>query len=505
MKLRNNIAVYFEPIPFLGIIIGLMILFIVLLWPALFLLMAALFVLLSFVVLNHKWQLSALCLLLIVFYFFPYSSISPSVRAEGGYFTIYQRNLGPLSAWDVFIILSLLSILFHRLKEGRFVITGIPSGTWLGILGCYATAFLIGLLHVQGNLLSYGMTDLSRPFVALQPILYMFAVYWITESSIQTKKQISLTIRFLKWLSIGLIIYGVLRGIFIFTGKVETMWPFGLPIILYDQLMMLFIPVFWGLLSFLAKEKTKQISLFWTALASIFIIISARRFNYFLLIAGIVLVLFCCYKIYNIKLRYLTKRMLPLLAGVLLFILVMIIALPGTVEKMGYTFRTLNFFKMTDLETGSDIRRAEINNLFLNLKERPYSYLFGFGLGTTWRAIKYQPYDSFSFTKKTLVRTRGWIPQFHLPYISLLFRYGIAGSMLYWLLCFALVNRYLKKIKNLQSEINSVSFYLAGVLFIFLILPNIGDSVNPTAPILVGFLVGLLERTFHLFSVGEVK
>ena len=71
--------------------------------------------------------------------------------------------------------------------------------------------------------------------------------------------------------------------------------------------------------------------------------------------------------------------------------------------------------------------------------------------------------------------------------------------MLYWLLCFALVNRYLKKIKNLQSEINSVSFYLAGVLFIFLILPNIGDSVNPTAPILVGFLVGLLERTFHLF------
>ena len=472
--------------------------------PELGIVVVLLLTLVSVVYLSQKWPVTTLWVVLVVYYFMPFSSINPLIRAGGEYFTIYKRIFGPLSVWDVLLGLAFILILISRLRHGQLTFPGLPSGTWLAILGIYLFAFLMGLLHTHGNLLSYGRTELLRPLVAAQPILYKFALYWITATVLQTPLDIRKTIQFVKWLSLSLILYGIIRAVLIFSGVIITMWPFGLPIVLYDQMMMLYLPIFWGLLAFLASEKVVTIKPVWAVLAIVFIISSARRFNYLLLGGGLLLVLILTWRFYpgQSGRQLFRKLRLPLLILVMAAAIVVVI-MPTLIERVVYTTQTLDIYRATDPGTGSDIRRGEINNLFLNLQQRPYSYWCGFGLGTTWKAITYQPYDSFSFTRETLIRGLDWYPQFHLPYISLLFRYGVLGSCLYWLLCVFLLSRFYLNLKRLaQFQELPFAFYLGGLIFIILILPSIGDSVNPTAPILVGFLIGIIERTVALYSTG---
>ncbi len=456
--------------------------------------------------LDRRW-IPALWLLLPVFYFFPYENINPLVRETGEYFNVYSRIFGPMSVWDVVLVLAMALIGVQKMKKGKFVLRGIPVGPWLLILLFYLFAFFMGFLHVKGNLLSYGNTDVLRPFVASQVILYMFLVYWITANSLESGADVVATVRLLKTLSVLLILYGLVRGVLILQGILPTIWPFGLPIILYNQMIMLYLVVFWGWIYYMHKDQPVAISGLWLSLALILILTSTRRFNYFVLVAGSLAAIVVATHFYRLSAKgaWLTLRK-PLMGFVVVVFLILLI-FPNWIESVLYSFQSINIYRVNDTITNNDIRRFAMSNMFLNLFERPYTLLTGFGLGTTWKAIIYQPFDTLflSVNAKFLERSLGWYPQFPLPYLNAIYRYGVIGTLVYWTLCGALLVGYYKKLVKFRDQYFPFAFYLGSLILIPFFLGLIGDIYNPTGPVLAGILIALIERTLALQEAGEIR
>lgn len=446
----------------------------------------------------------AVWLLLPVFYFFPYENVNPLVRESEQYFSVYRRILGPLNIWEVLMGAAVLLLLARRLKRGKLTVRGIPEGPWLFMLLFYLFAFIVGFLHVKGNLLSYGNTDLTRPFVASQVILYMALIYWITVNSLEEAKDVRATVHLLRNLSVVLVLYGIVRGVLILKGVLPTIWPFGLPIILYNQMVMLYLVVFWGLLYFFARRQPESMGGFWLVVAALLILTSTRRFNYFVLVAGTLISLGIAVRFYRLPLGQLWRRLRKPLAVFALALLLIVLVFPEWFQIVGYSFRSINIFGVNDTITNNDIRRFALSNMFLNLFRRPYTLLTGFGLGTTWQAIVYQPFDTLflSVNSEFLRRSLGWYPQFPLPYLNAVYRYGVAGTLVYWGLILWLFRRHYSWLKVEQPAQFPTAFYLAALVLMPFFLGLIGDIYNPTGPVFVGLLLGIVERTHELQRSG---
>ncbi len=441
--------------------------------------------------------------LLAIFYFFPYSSINPSVRSAGTYFTLFRKFGGLLSAWD-FLLLAEFAVLFaYKLGRGKATLRGwnFPELLFLSLFSVWA--FVWGWVHVFGNLLGYGPTDLLRPVVIFQVFLYFLAAYLLTLNWLNSQKDWQVAVRWLKWLTSLLVLYGVGRLIGILLGKIETMWPFGLPVVLYDQMMFLYLPIFvWLAAQILGKSDWKGLG--WVALIStFFILISARRFNYFLLVFGGGITVLLAGFLTPRFAKKLGNVALKLGGALVLVFFLLAFFFPSGLKNVGTAFQSLNIYSQKQTVTaGSDIRRQEIKNLVLNLNERPYGYAFGLGWGTKWKAIAYQPMDSFSFTEKYLKKSLGWFPQFHLPYLGLLYRYGVLGLLFFWGILLVLFRRIFLGIQKSVPE-GEKAFLLGMLVFLVLLLPTFGDSANPTFMILAGFYLGLLE--FRLTVAEEPR
>ena len=450
-------------------------------------------------------NIPAVWLLLPVFYFFPYENVNPLVRETEQYFSVYRRIIGPLNVWEILLVGTVLLLVGRRLKQGSLRFRGIPEGPWFFILVFYLFAFVAGLLHVKGNLLSYGNTDITRPFVASQVILYMVLVYWITANSLDSPEDVLNTVRVLRGISIALVLYGVVRGILILKGILPTIWPFGLPIIIYNQMVMLYLVVFWGLLYFFEKRQAQSMPGVWAIIAALLILTSTRRFNYFVLVAGLVFTLAVAVHFYRFSFLSVWRKLrTPLLAFVLATLLLLLI-FPDWFEVVGYSFRSFNIFGVNDQITNNDIRRFALSNMTLNMLRRPYTLLTGFGLGTTWKAIVYQPFDTLflNVNSEFLRRSLGWYPQFPFPYVNVIYRYGFVGVVVYWGLIVWLFRRYYSYFREKRSSAYPTAFYLAALIVMPFFLGLIGDIYNPTGPIFVGILLGIVERTYELERRGD--
>ncbi len=440
--------------------------------------------------------------LLAIFYFFPYSSINPAVRSGGNYFTLFRKFGGLFSVWDFLLFAGLLHVIFLKLKQERLTVRGFdfPEMRAFSIFGVWA--FVWGWLHIFGNLLGYGPTDLLRPFVVFQVFFYFLTVYLLTLNWLERREDWEVAVRWLKRLTWLLALYGMVRFAGILSGKIETMWPFGLPVVLYDQMTMLYLPVFTWVAS-LVLGKAGWRGLGGLALFStFFILISARRFNYFLLVAGTLVTLLLAGFLAEEFGKKIAKIFLKLAGVFVLSLFILGIFFPSGLKHVGVAFQSINIYKKdVAAVTGSDIRRQELKNLVLNLNERPYGYFVGLGWGTKWKAIAYQPLDSFSYTEKYLQKSLGWFPQFHLPYVGLLYRYGVLGLVFFWGILGLLFYRIFKRIRRFGVQEHRPLF-IGMLAFLLLFLPTFGDSANPTFMILAGFYLGLLE--FRL-TEGETQ
>ena len=473
-----------------GIILGTGI---VLLNPILGMILFAILVGGWILILKNPRPVNLWILLLAVFFFFPYSTMNPTARMGGAYFTIYRKLGGLFSVWELLLGLLLLVFLLIKLNRKQLSFKGFIFPELSVFLGFILLSFLWGILHVRGNILGYGPTDILRPIIVLQVFFYFLTTYFLTINFLENHSDWVFAKKWLIRLTGLLAIYGVFRFIGILLGRIETMWPFGLPVILYDQMLMLYLPIFaWVAAKVLHKQSWKGLG--WVALMALFFIVaSARRFNYVLLLLGILLALLISAWMTDHFWKKFISSVKIMSAAIIVFALGFVLIFPSTSKHIGETVKSINIYKNNQTATtGSDIRRQEIKNLILNMKNRPYSFLIGMGLGTKWKAIAYQPIDSFSFTEKYLRKSLGWFPQFHIPYLGLIYRYGILGLLLFWGLLLFLFVRLLLLVRSIRTS-EETPLLIGMLVFLMIILPTFGDSVNPTGFILSGFYLGFLE------------
>lgn len=448
-----------------------------------------------------------------MFFFLPYSTPAPTVKQSLQTFSMYHRA-GFFSLWDAVLAFALVAVLFRQLRAGQLRFTlGQPAGVW-SLFMLLVLAFCFGLLHVQGTPLGYGTTEARRAVIAFLPAVYLALVYLLAMNCILTPTQALQTLRWLRGLTLLLIGYGLLRFGLILAGEIDTMRPFGLPIVLYDQMTLLYPFLFavpaWQLMApriSLEVERPGRLEWLAWAAAVFLILISARRFNYLLLAAGLVLVLTAGPWLGWWPARRSLRFSLHTLGVAAASAVLLSLTIPRWTTGVRQAVQSLDMTSAIGRRHGGNIRQAEIQNLFANMDRRPYAYLIGMGLGTMWQEIVEQPLDSFSYPKSYLASSRGWYPQFHLPYLAQLYRFGIlgVGVLLLWLVTY--VRTRAGTLYQLTAP-QMRAFALGLLLFLILHLPNLGDSVNPTAAIMAGLAMAVLERlpaapTFSPAESGE--
>ena len=430
-----------------------------------------------------------LLIVLILFYFSPYTDVAPSMRGSAKYLSIYSYFGGGFSLMTVVLIAALAIIFISGVKSGK---ANLAIGTWrgIGLFFCLITiSFVIGLLHADGGFLHYGVTEFKRPLIAFMPPLYMLAVFILATNTIRSREHAQRLLQWLDRLNVLLILYGLYRLFMILRGDLETMWMFGLPILLYDQMALFYMPIFAGVARWALQMKMSKWQWLQLAVMMAFILCSTRRYNYLLLASGVILAMLMSYSIGLLSLRRLSRLFIQAstafgLAALLLFALA-----PAFSRGVLTAFESLDLSSRVGQKYGGSIRLAIIENIFANLDRRPYAYVSGFGLGTMWQAIERQPMDPLT---KKLRRNDGWYTQFSLPYVSLLFRLGVAGTvvLLFWL--FFYLRSRLRALRFIDKPFQP--YALGMIACIFLMLPAVADSLNPTSWILCGLYMAILER-----------
>ncbi len=438
--------------------------------------------------------------LLAAFYFLPYSVAAPTVKQQAEFFSIYHRFGGLFSIWDFLITITFLILLVRGLmiRQLRFAV-GRPASVW-SLAAIIALGFVIGLMHVEGMPLGYGTTEVKRALIALLPSVYLCLMYLLMINFLTTREHALQAARWLIILSIVLIIYGVVRFCLIFADVLATMRPFGLPIVLYDQMTMLYPFIFTVPAVHLLtqngesqKEKLRWHHWMLWVIAVLLILLSARRFNYLLLAAGLLLVLLAGPWLNWWRARQSWRVFVKVTFTLAILFFGLSGLMPEPIGGVARAVQSLNMASEIGMQHGGDIRRAEIKNMFANMERRPYAYVIGMGLGTKWQEIEEQPLDSFSYPKSYLAVSRGWFTQFHLPYLALLYRFGILGLFALWFWVMFYLGSRVRDLQSLSAP-KMRAFGLGMLIFLALNLTNLGDSANPTAAILAGVCMGLLER-----------
>jgi len=451
---------------------------------------------LGFVMVTLRRELYGLWLMLALFYFIPFESLSQSVRmGRTAWYSLYSRFSLYFAPWDYLIFLVAALWLYKNASKKRFVIRWLefPEMKLYALL--MAGAFAMGLLHVSGSVFSAGPTWFLRPVIAVMPFYYFVVMYLFTINFIASREDAARTVRFFWLLNILFLFYAVYRIIGIAAGYIETLRGFGVPIVIHEQISLILFPVLLYFAFFLLKVRHRYRSFLVAFIFGLLIIAGTRRFNYITFALGMAFTVF--YAVMSGRLK--TPRFLWIGMRIILFAVILCVVVyllfPALAQGISNSVRSLYFISEFGLSYGGAMRKAEFENLILNLDASPWHYLFGFGLGTLWKERVYAPQDprdTNALIRSERPETRGWYMSYHLPYISTLFRLGYAGTVILLTAYVLFIRRSVMFVRRAKSSpvYQAIVVALAAYLSVFMFL--IGESPNPTNLIFCGFLYGLL-------------
>jgi hypothetical protein len=446
-----------------------------------------------FLYLTFRKNLYGLWFLLTLFYFIPYSSPDYLARiGEKAHFSLFNRFNSMFCLWDILIFSLASLILIKKLVKRDLKFIGIQYKEIQLYLYLMIFAFINGFLHVSGSFLSYGPTEFLRPIIAFMPFFYFIAVYLLTVNTVTSKSDLDKTLNFIWVLTLLLICYSIYRLFGILTDRIDALMMFGLPMILYEQMAFLYYPIFLYITMAFLKVESRKKNIVIAFSLFLIILSSTRRFNYLILIFGVIITLFLLYKVKRINLKNIFKNVFKI--GIVLFIILLMltILIPSFTNGVFNSISSIYFISEYGLSQGGGIRINEIQNMFLNMNQRLYSYFVGYGLGTRWEAIKEFSYTSIlDFEKEEINKGNNWWPQFHLPYISLLYVYGILGFIIVLIIISIFLKRSIYFIKSgnnkyYQAHLIAITAFLTTSLFF------LGGSADVTWAIFCGILYGLL-------------
>jgi hypothetical protein len=171
------------------------------------------------------------------------------------------------------------------------------------------------------------------------------------------------------------------------------------------------------------------------------------------------------------------------------------VAAPKLVEAVGEVVRSIDITSEAGQSAsgGGALRVAEITNMYMNLgTDFSPAWVVGRGLGTYWK--EYVPTQlsldvgSGAFVEAQLAEgARGWWPVFHIPFISVVYRFGLLGLVLIWVFSWGWVLRWRTLIRDLTPA--ERAFAVTVVVLVVSELLSLGESLDSAGPSFFGLLL----------------
>ena len=440
--------------------------------------------------------------------------INPQVRAglaENPDFNLFGRYVADMiSTWDVLIVVLLVFVFFRSGLQNRNA--DLVRRVWANssvrfYAGLLLTAILVGCVVI---LISQSHVFVFRDWVrGVMPIFYFLSAYFLAVNLIRMLGDFRRTWWLLQTVAFLMVLYGLYRLQGILSGQIKTLWPFGIPIVLYSELIVFYPPILVYFLTLWTRGRLNLLQWFLLLAMIVYILVSTRRFNYInlALYSGIAFVL--GYKTGLFSVRRALVRSWSLLVMALGAGIVSLQLVPDLLPAVMQSIETILFFTGKGFEYTGQFRLGEISGIFSNLTHLPFTWLTGYGVGSKWRVFTDLSWGSdptggnMAFDAKIMANYAGWLPFFHVPYFATLFRFGLLGTLGLIAVVWSLLRGYGRMIRTVADKGDKII-----LIALLALIPDpilfLGDSPVPSRYIWLAIYLGLLE-SYRLTRVSPSK
>jgi hypothetical protein len=436
----------------------------------------------------------------------PNSSIFSEERVVGGGFKLFFRYIGGvLCLWDVLILVAFFLIL----SSGKLMRTVDPltqNNRKLYVIGCiWAFGALIGIAHA--TVFKYGYTSIANVIQQVLPSIYFFVSILLSRTLLQTEKDVEHVLNIFTICSVAILIEG---AAFLFLALAELIPVLrgygGIPIVVYDGMAFLTFSVLLTCAKYCFGQRISFIDKLLFLGGVFFILISTRRSNLFFLVLNLsVIYLFSRQRIFSLRTVLSGLKAVGLIVAPLLVVLYLFV--PDYFGTFGFILSSFDISSEAGEQSAGTLRMAQLGNMFLNMNtEAPLSYFWGMGFGTQW--FEYIPLvglnsegDGAYIGSVQELGELGWWPYFHLSSVSMLYRFGFAGTILVFVVSFMWLKGWSKALRGFTARHRPWMFVTVLLGFEYLIV--VGDSVDSAWPALIGILFGALETASRIARVTE--
>jgi hypothetical protein len=441
-----------------------------------------------------------LATLIVILSMFPNSSVNPDLRIVAGGFRLFTRLVfGALSLWDVLLAILLVLALWMR-PPGASSQRRVGRSTDVFLLGLAVVAgagVFNGFIH--GLILSYGPTSFRSVVQQGLPVYYFFAGLLIGRLAIVDSRSVWKILWAVRVSAAAVLIQGALLLFLSFREQFASLHGFlGIPIVLYDQLTILNVFVCLAVARYAADLQLSVADWVMAAGGVLFLLMSTRRLV-------LIMLLFSVFLIFLLAVRrgHVIRSALRMALGTVVVLVVVVAAAsvvaPTLVQAVGQVIRSIDLTSEAGQAkgTGGALRVAELQNMFMNLGTGPTpAWVLGRGVGTYWQ--EFVPTElSLDVGSAAFVESRleaggqGWWPSFHLPFVTALYRFGIAGTFAIWVLTTGWVLRWRTLIRGL-TDIER-AFAVMVVVLVAGMLLGMGETLDSAGSALFGFLLAGLR------------
>lgn len=446
---------------------------------------------LFFSIIIFRYPSIAIWFILLILLIFSTNLGSPNYGYYSrSYFELFIRYGGLTPVEWLMIWITFLIFIRRIIKKEHLHLQIIldPALKWIFVI------FTIGMIHgmIRRLVAPYGNTTLLAPFGAFAPVFYIFFMTVLIQNTITTPQELFLNIRIYWYFVYSVIVFGIILFILFLFGLFKPMLIKGImPIILYEQLLLFFYPLAFSLIS--RRMKLPNIwspSLYVISFIIIFILISTRRLEYILALA-IPALTYIIGNFTKIFPRLNWKRQIKIIFLLLIIPVILFVILPLPGKNIFYeTILSLGMGEKHGNLASAAERMGQLQNLFLNIKQEN-TYYFGFGLGTFWKEIVPVTHSLGSGFLPLIEKGYTSFPQFHLPIINFLFRFGYLGAFILFSVFFWYLLNIIKTVRVLPNSWSRAHYIsLSSSVLLFLLI--IGDTRYHTTTY-IGIIMGFAE------------
>ena len=433
------------------------------------------------------------------------TSATYQYRSTGGTFSLFSRYLGGvISLWDVFLIV-LVGFAILSSTRSRWWRIARPNRILIPAFLIVMLASLVGLAHA--TFWQYGFTDFRSVVQGTLPTVYFLLSYRIVQGILVRQKDLDLFLGILQFCIVATLAGGVVLFTLFYLGLFSASPGFlGIRIVLYQQLVFATLGVYWVFAKIVFGGRVSKLEWAILGLGVFFLLSSTRRLTLLLLVFNTSLIWMLARRYTSFRRRLIRITKVAVISLVSVSLAAAIFA-PQLGEALVLVIKSLDITSEIGAEYAGGARMAEIQNLFLNMKqEAPWSYVWGMGIGTQWH--EFVPTGMTAGTSAFIsslekIGSRGWWPYFHIPYIVSIYRIGAVGTLLLWFLIGIWFIQWIRLLRRIPWSYRPVAMVMA--IEVAQTVLALGDSVNSLSPAVAGMYLAVLEAMTWRFLYPRSK